>query len=605
MKKDKKRDRRMQKSTVVVLLIVLAIVNTSCAHHADTTYLSGEMAPPHPLKVSDAKTKGITLHEAGDAVNVNRLSSIQRFGRSKATTPTGVNNVLVILVQFPNGGSTYTGAPNGAITNNVAYFQGLVSSARSYFNTVSYNQLTVNFTVDPTIYTLTNTMDYYGAPAGGLTSGDAWAANQLGGGIGWLIWNAIDAADSNNNYAAYDSIMIYHAGAGEESDVLNNSANDIWSARWSGFAKATADGVTITAAIIVPETEIQDGFNFSSLGVTCHEYGHELGLPDLYDTKPVPTSEGIGSWGLMGSGNWNGPGQNGSSPAHPCAWSKVHLGWVTPILLIASQKGILLPQAETNPVAFRVNVGLNEYFLIENRQAVNYDQYLPGCGLLIWHIDDTVKTTDYDGDGISNWADNQLQWNAFRKFVDLEEADGWGHMDARVNRGDANDPYFAGNPQMSPPPNEFTPTSDGSGPGDAQGVTGPDTDSNTGAATQISVTIITPCGSVMFFDLSVPVLVLPSQQPRSVPNFNQQIRPLSRTHIKEAEDLVLVVQKKIDEKKAEGKDTKEAENLLNQAKEALEKAYTYFAEGNYIAANTWASRALQLLAKCMEILKNL
>lgn len=492
------------KSTVIIVLsIVLAFANTSFTG-CTTEGLYPEMAPPHPLKVADAEAKGITLNEPKDAMNIDQVASIQPVDGFRAKAPIGTNNVLVILVQFPNGGANYTGAPNGAMANNVAYFQGLCNAASAYFTTVSYNQLTVNFTVDPNIYTLSSTMDFYGAPAVTRTSGDAWAGNQLGGGIQNLIWEAVDAADPNNNFATYDSIMVYHAGAGEEGDVLNNSPNDVWSARWSGFIKPTSDGVNITAACIVPETETQDGNTFSSLGVTCHEYGHELGLPDLYDTKQVKTNNGIGNWGLMAFGGWNGPGQDGSSPAHPCAWSKEFLGWVTPTVLTLTQAGINVPQVETNATVFRVNISATEYFLIENKQLVNYDQFLPGCGLLIWHIDDSVRTMDSDGDGTNNWNDNDLQWIDSQKFVDLEEADGSGHLDNMANRGDAFDSYYAGNAQMSPAPDEFSPTSDGGGAGDSQGVTGPQSDDNSGASTSSSITNISACGATMTFDLTLP-----------------------------------------------------------------------------------------------------
>jgi uncharacterized repeat protein (TIGR01451 family) len=73
--------------------------------------------------------------------------------------------------------------------------------------------------------------------------------------------------------------------------------------------------------------------------------------------------------------------------------------------------------------------GRGEYFLVENRRQIGYDARLPGCGLLIWHIDESVV--------FSNWANS----NEDHKLVDLEEADGLQHLDNQINRGDNGDPY--------------------------------------------------------------------------------------------------------------------------------------------------------------------
>ena len=57
------------------------------------------------------------------------------------------------------------------------------------------------------------------------------------------------------------------------------------------------------------------------IGTLCHEIGHILGLPDLYDTSES-SAPGIGDWGLMGTGNWN----NQVSPSSFSAWSSSRLG---------------------------------------------------------------------------------------------------------------------------------------------------------------------------------------------------------------------------------------------------------------------------------------
>jgi hypothetical protein len=73
--------------------------------------------------------------------------------------------------------------------------------------------------------------------------------------------------------------------------------------------------------------------------------------------------------------------------------------------------------------------GTGEYFLVENRQRTGYDAALPGCGLLVWHIDETRT------------SGNSANADETRKLVDLEEADGLNNLDGVGNRGDAGDPY--------------------------------------------------------------------------------------------------------------------------------------------------------------------
>ncbi|MFD0571612.1 M6 family metalloprotease domain-containing protein [Kitasatospora gansuensis] len=66
------------------------------------------------------------------------------------------------------------------------------------------------------------------------------------------------------------------------------------------------------------------------LGVFAHEYGHDLGLPDLYDTSGSGIDNSVGFWSLMSSGSWLGTGKEsiGNKPADLDAWSKLQLGWL-------------------------------------------------------------------------------------------------------------------------------------------------------------------------------------------------------------------------------------------------------------------------------------
>jgi len=124
-----------------------------------------------------------------------------------------------------------------------------------------------------------------------------------------------------------------------------------------------------------------------------------------------------------------------------CAWSKAFLGYLTPVT-VSNASGLSLPDVATSGVVYRVDtIELQQYFLLENRQPVGYDQGLPitSGGVVIWHIDDSVGSIDL----------NTVNMNEERKRVDVEEAEdgvvGFSELDSEINRGDQQDLFYSGN----------------------------------------------------------------------------------------------------------------------------------------------------------------
>lgn len=119
------------------------------------------------------------------------------------------------------------------------------------------------------------------------------------------------------------------------------------------------------------------------VGVLAHETGHALGLPDLYDFDG--TASGAGAWDLMGNGSHNAL----HSPAHPSAWSKEQLGWVRVDWIEPGQDSLRLAPVVRERTVLRYDLPgpRGEYLLLENRQRIGSDSYLPGTGLLAWRVD--------------------------------------------------------------------------------------------------------------------------------------------------------------------------------------------------------------------------
>jgi M6 family metalloprotease-like protein len=128
----------------------------------------------------------------------------------------------------------------------------------------------------------------------------------------------------------------------------------------------------------------EGGRRMGNISVFCHEFGHILGLPDLYARPENPGSEGVGSWCAMSNQAGNG------RPQHFSAWCKEQLGWLTPVVIDPSvkQKLVLGPVNGSTNECFKVLVRPDgsEYFLLENRRRTGFDRSLAAEGLLIWRV---------------------------------------------------------------------------------------------------------------------------------------------------------------------------------------------------------------------------
>jgi M6 family metalloprotease-like protein len=181
-----------------------------------------------------------------------------------------------------------------------------------------------------------------------------------------------------------------------------------------------------------------DPTRIMAIGTMAHETGHVFGLPDLYDTDAASRTEGIGHWGLMGSGNHARP----YSPASYDAWSMAEVGWVT-LEEIAESRVITTGAGQLSDTVFVVpatNPGFR--LLVENRQAVQSDtaQMNPAFtsrkmpGLLLWLIDDERIAQGLSANRVNT---------GIRQGVSLMQADGLNQLrtPGSRNRGDEGDPW--------------------------------------------------------------------------------------------------------------------------------------------------------------------
>lgn len=361
---------------------------------------------------------GISKYQKATFPKAFLKSATAEDGLQKAFPSSGTRKILMLLIEYSDLENTYSTTQFNNLMNQSNYYG--VGSFRDYFLEASVGELSLSVDVFGW-YAAKNSYDYYGDD-----NGDDRARE--------LVAEAIDAAEAagvdfsqydNDNDGEVDNLMVVHSGPGAEE---GSQTEYIWSHSWSlGFQyDRTYDGVDINDYIIQPETRV---YGMVGIGVFCHEFGHALGLPDLYDTDDSNgDSEGLGNWCLMASGSWS---NSEKTPAMPSAWVREELGWINPTVISAEGDYSLSPTAVSTDCYKLLTPNGNEYFLLENRYKTGFDASLPGSGLAVFHIN-------------TNKSDNE---DEVSKLSDLEEADGQNHLDNSVNRGDAGDlfPGTSGN----------------------------------------------------------------------------------------------------------------------------------------------------------------
>ena len=372
--------------------------------------------PPHPEVYGVKGGSGIFAVEQALPGMTESLSS------PLVDSTSGTQEIVVILVEFPD--VTHDPAHDSAHFHNLFFSESNQRSMYSYYNQASYGQMSISGVITGW-YRSNYDMSYYGA--------DGYKIDRLNGSIYELAREAVTLADAagfdfsqydNDNNGYIDHIMIVHAGPAQETGGRSYGPNAIWSHHWSIWPREQVDGVQAGDYSMIAE--------FSPMGTAAHEFGHDLGVPDLYDKDG--SSGGIGAWGIMALGAWQ---LDGDVPAQFCAWSKTLLGWIEPKVVNADEINITLDAVENSnfDTVIKIPLAADEYFLLENRQKTGFDQYLPGDGLLIWHIDDSVGNIDL----------NDVNDDEYHKRVDMEEADGRDDLDRNANSGDYTDPYYLNN----------------------------------------------------------------------------------------------------------------------------------------------------------------
>ncbi len=462
----------------------------------------------------------------------------------------GTRRIVVLRVEFLEDTSSLTTGNGKFIKDTTAqlknndtiftepphlkrYFELQMMAMKNYITSVSENNLNIEWEIYPEeeslSITLPHSMLYYSPPIRitlELLLDSALARKAVESvelGLARLFRDAITIADSFVDFTGVDDIIIFHAGADKQTDIKRNTPGDVYSAtadikviqKYLANGDSTYPGISVDngknfvkQASIIPETVCQDNFVGSIFAVLVHEYMHQLGAVDLYNT--VYGIPAVGDFSLMDQNSIGEP--PGFVPPYLDAWHRIYFGWIDPVVLDVRngeeyETYIVSASAKSKGTkAVVIPVNSHEYFLIENRNSLlytkinekgqyvlepeildgvpisypNYDFWLPGSGLLIWHIDEWRIA----GGGVENNEVNiYLPWRG----VFIEEADGIpeiGNPSARYWTGNKYDLFY------EPNNTEFGTK------------TIPASDNNSGAPTWINISSISKIDSIMNFKVS-------------------------------------------------------------------------------------------------------
>ncbi|MBO0980703.1 immune inhibitor A [Microbacterium sp. SD291] len=293
---------------------------------------------------------------------------------------TGTGRLFTILAEFGEQGSGKLGTvpgplhneipqPDRAVNNsthwqsdfNQAYYTDLFFGAGESFADFYTKQSAGAYTVDGTVsdwvkvpgnastYGDNTVEDFGGSWQFVADSADAWYQAQVDAGRSaeeilaelqtFDVWDRYDHdndGDFDEADGYIDHFQAVHAGEGEDAGGGLQGEDAIWSHRW--YVNSTDYGVTGPSGAEFGGTQIGTSGIWigdytiepenGGLGVFAHEYAHDLGLPDFYDTNGGENSSAF--WTLMSSGSWLGDGTEdiGTTPNYMGPWEKLQLGWL-------------------------------------------------------------------------------------------------------------------------------------------------------------------------------------------------------------------------------------------------------------------------------------
>ncbi|MFZ8805442.1 MAG: M6 family metalloprotease domain-containing protein [Candidatus Calescibacterium sp.] len=351
--------------------------------------------------------------------------SLMRISPEALITPKQVSprkgdvRCVVILVEFQdknfNMGRDISADPKtyfselmfGSITSNTIY---KFPSFRDFWLINSQGELRISGEVFGP-YKVSSTLSDY---ACGVKNGSSRNYCGMGSGARNLAKDLIEIADKDIDFSKFDGnsdgsvdcFIIIHSGQGGETlpySYDDSRCCDIWSHAFYTYIN-TQEGKIIRGGVVA--AGISEIFPKGNMGLMAHEFGHLLGLPDLYDAGYSGggiQSCGVGPYSLMGYGLYKG-NPPGTLPSNLSPWEKIYLGWAFPKLVTYDFCEAISSNSYSKffvKIPAYGGTSQTEYFLVEFRKRELFDADFPSEGVLIWHIDENILSSGIGSNSVN------------------------------------------------------------------------------------------------------------------------------------------------------------------------------------------------------------
>ena len=390
------------------------------------------------------RIQNTTAQDAAEAESTSGVRTLKTIG-STATAPLpcmGSPRVPVILVQFQNKKFSVADTDEGVLRSYDQFFNGdeevrpgttgseSACSVREYYHQQSGGQFTPEFSIIGPV-TLSNDYEYYGKNNSGAGSdmninafySEACRLAVENFSVDWSVFD-------NKNNGKVGFVFFIYAGEGEnntwDAEKSNYDPNNIWPKEGSSSKTVSYEGKSVTFGAYGCTSELyldtQDG-----IGVTVHELGHGLGLPDMYDVYYSSYNLfGMDIWDVMDSGCYT---MLGRWPCNMTAYERDFMGWYPLETLDPDQAYTLeLKSLSDHGKCYKLpnKENANEYLILENRQNKGLDTYMgyadagyynangANHGLMVTHV-------DYNS---GSWTGNTVNTSRNHQRMTIVPADG-------------------------------------------------------------------------------------------------------------------------------------------------------------------------------------